>query len=81
MFHSAPPLHHLFHLLEKLLKYVTTMVCVAVDGKPVIGVIHQPFSGLTGECLQLCNLTSVLKMIQFFYWECMTTVNLELFKQ
>ena len=33
---------------ENKLKYVTTMVCVAVRGEPVIGVIHQPFEKETG---------------------------------
>ncbi|XP_055943388.1 putative inositol monophosphatase 3 [Argiope bruennichi] len=32
---------------QNYLEYVTTAVCVAVKGKPVIGVIHQPFENFT----------------------------------
>ena len=38
---------------KKLLQYVTVMVCIAVEGEPIAGVIHQPYvtntrTGVTG---------------------------------
>lgn len=32
---------------KDLLKYVTVMVCIAVSGHPIAGIIHQPFQGVT----------------------------------
>ncbi|XP_065569703.1 inositol monophosphatase 3-like [Artemia franciscana] len=49
---------------ENLTSYVTTMACIAVKGKPVIGAIHYPFEGITYWGWNGKGVSSKLKVAQ-----------------
>lgn len=51
------------YLPESLFQYVTTMVCVAIRGEPVIGVIHNPFTQKTFWAWKDVAVSETLKKV------------------
>lgn len=51
-------------ILESLFQYVTTMVCVAVRGEPIIGIIHNPFTHQTVWAWKDVAVSEQLRKIQ-----------------
>lgn len=49
---------------DSLLKYVTTMICVALNGNPVIGVIHKPFEHKTYWAWKGHGVSSSISMMK-----------------
>lgn len=49
---------------ESLFQYVTTMVCVAIRGEPVIGVIHNPFAQKTFWAWKDVAVSETLRKVQ-----------------
>lgn len=53
-----------FSTTESLFQYVTTMVCVAIRGEPVIGIIHNPFTLKTVWAWKDVAVSESLRRIQ-----------------
>lgn len=45
---------------EDLLQYVSVMICITVNAKPVFGVIQRPFENETGQDINKSDMETIL---------------------